>query len=202
MSKLNLDWLNSLEVKAGEKTAKKVAVVKTPQKGDILILKNGSIYFSDELKKKLDKQYVDLVFLSEWFEAKSDQEGLLFVPVPEGSAKASIQAKSDGKVTFIKDQFIPALVEKLDVNVDELGSIELSILWNKEIKLGNGIYHFSKLTSSGKSKGQYFPLRRENVRIYPMSIILSEEETDAVQQELPFVDETTDKVEPEEITID
>jgi len=205
MSELDLSWLNSLEVKDGEKGRKKVKKMpKKPKVGDILILKNGSVYYSDDFKTLVGKTFADLVFLSEWFEAKTDQEGMLFVMLPEGTAKASIKNKIDTKITFIKDQFIPALKEKMDIDVEALGSIELAVAVDNKIELGNGIYHFQKKISGGKAAGKYEPKRRENVDIYPMALVKAEVTTDATQQELPFDKDQEDQIEvdSDEVTVD
>lgn len=190
---LNLDYLKGLEVAPGEKATKRTAVISKPVKGDILIKSNGFIAVSDKLIEALDGNWADIVFLTEWKEVtvKEGQEGLFFVIVPKESAKASIK-KTGTKLSFIRNEFIPNLLIKMDIDLEELKSIEFGIAWDKGITNENGIYHFEKITSSGASKGQIVPQRRENVTLLPMAVILPESNEEDInmgdQQEVNLQD--------------
>lgn len=182
---LNLDWITNLPVEDGKKGRQPSIKVKEPVNGgDILIDKKGFIYFSEEFKTKVDKQYLDFVFLTDWLEAKAPEgvEGLLIAFLPEGTAKASIKSKTGCSLAFLSKEFIPALKERFDIDLDVLETIELKVI-DTELKNDNSIYHFNKLVSTGEFKGTSTPVRRENVELFPLDIIIPTDVVESSEEE-------------------
>jgi hypothetical protein len=89
----------------------------------------------------------------------------------DGTPKSSVLDQGAG--TFGKDSLLPMLKEVYGCNVEDMDYLDLEINVAKNIRnvAPNGIFNLPKLITRGEKKGKADFVRRENVDIFPLTVV-------------------------------
>lgn len=195
-----LEFLKKASIVAIEATKSATARTTTaknrnPEKADIRIYKDGSVYPSAALVAEFDLAYLgkdvaggnafdvfktaDCPHMASW---AADEKAIFITAVPrnlpktdlfsgskfneDGSPKADVLTQ--GSNTFGSEVLLPALKEVYGIEPNEDGFIDLTIMREAPLKTDNEIYYIPKVISRGDKKGQADLLRRENLTLFPL----------------------------------
>ena len=195
----NFSFLNNITINKVEETPKKAStgrekIERNPQSGLTLrLFKDGSIYPSLELVDKFDLEYnkeksgngFDVFPSSNWKQYPQDAENVVFITaVPKSNARVDLfsQAREvNGELTSVMSQgtktfgleLINILNETYNAGYNTLFEdkkyVDLQVV--EEVAINQDIVYIPKMTTKGEHKGMMTTERRENIILYPLSII-------------------------------
>lgn len=129
---------------------------------------------------------IDIFSSLKWgaVQGKLPQEVVFLAVVPKAEAKVDMWASTkynddetpkasvftQGSSVFSKEVLISMLAEVYGVDWDTVQYVDLIVVKEQPMRSPNAVYHFPKIVSSGKFKGEDDYVRRENVNIYPLII--------------------------------
>lgn|SRR4030043_327017 len=187
---MNFDALKNLAIKANTKTTsdKGTRYNTVPTKGDFIIAKNGSIYYSAAFKQELTTEeglkFLDMVDGRLINFNKEEKVPFLFVGILSHGAKVASIKGIEGKSSFGK-RLVVTLTELYQIDWTVTKEVEFTLLRDRAVEGYNGIHYLPYINK----KGEVDVVRREKIELYPCiptNSLPKEESVDAVQKEIEF----------------
>ncbi len=191
---MDLSFLQNLTITAPEPKAKAVRT-GIPMEGEIRIRKTGKIEFSDEFRKRVNGNWIDLFFAHKWLQYDIKQPNVLFLNITTEENRAKADVKAEGISAFVKESFWAEAAATMDFD-PELAFVDLKVV-NMEVPVPIAL--LPKTVQRGEEKGNVTYVQREKVTLNPVVLCelftgiesSTKDENDPVAntQELPFDDD-------------
>lgn len=200
---MDLSFLSNLTITAPEAKARTVRS-GIPLEGSIRIRKTGKIEFSEEFRKQVNGNWIDLFFAHKWLQYDMTKPNVMFVNITTENNRAKADVKVEGISSFIKELFWAEAASTLGFD-PELSFVDLQVV-NMDVFVPIAL--LPKTVQRGDEKGNVTYVQREKATLYPVvlcdmftsanatdeniDVVMEDDDQVTDTQELPFDDEDED----------
>jgi hypothetical protein len=198
---MSYNFLKNLVIKEIVPTRK---LTKTPEGVSLRVYPSGRVFPSTELVRLFGLEYdatnkeagngIDFFEAHAWGAYPKDQPNTIFVAaVPRTEAKIDLFDSRRSETSVIEqgpiNKDLWTLITKLDPTAATAKAVDLQVIVDAAFNTTDGIYYVPKVITRGERKGQATTIRRENITLYPLSILVPVEasvasDVDVNQEEL------------------
>jgi hypothetical protein len=200
---MSFDFFKNLKITEEPKPTRRVT--KTPEGLTLRVYPSGKVYPSKQLVELLNLEYgatpedgngLDFFEANAWgaYKKLGGPNTILVAAVSRKNAKIDLFATRRTDVSVLEQGPICKelwdLAVKLNPTWKDAEVIDLTVMTSYPITSEDGIYHIPKAITRGERKGEVKVERRENITLYPLSVLVTEEaskEADVVQDEAELV---------------